>query len=662
MTITSDKLQRRHIGWLVLALTMVIAPHGERVPWWVTLLAAALLGWRLYITYFDLSLPRKWLLAAIAAGAMGGIYLSYGRLLGRDPGVTLLLVMLALKLLEMATLRDAMVMVFLCYFLVITNFLYSQSIATALYMLCVVWVTTATMIGFQYRGMQPGYRMQLRGAAVMLMQSAPLMLVLFLLFPRVQGPLWGMPQDAFAGMSGLSDQMSPGSLSNLILSDEIAFRVSFAGKIPPLNQLYWRGPVLTDFNGYTWTAPRVPYFVRREYQRLSDPIEYTVTIEPHSRRWLFALDLPARVPPRSQISVDHQLYYQTIVSSRMRYDMASHLKYLDNAEPGRFDLRRALQLPAGRNPRSRELAIKLRGAAVDERDYIKTVLGMFRNENFFYTTVPPLLHENPVDEFLFETRAGFCEHYASSFAVMMRAAGIPARIVTGYQGGEMNTVGNYLTVRQADAHAWVEVWLNGDGWVRVDPTAAVSPARVEAGVAAAVPQSEMPVMMRVDYEWLQEVRQTLDSFANSWNQAVLGYNQERQVQLMRRIGIDDATWKSLVMAMMVATGAITLVLAALMLNKLRALRPDPVVATYARFCRKLAKLGVPRQPYEGPEAFRRRASRALPTNSPAIDSISALYIRMRYGEASADRSRDEDLMQLRREVKNFQTQASAVTE
>ena len=654
MMAPSDRLHGRHIGWLLFALVLVMAPHGERVPWWIMLLAAALLAWRIYLTYYGLRLPRKWLLLLIAAGAMGGIYISYGRLFGRDSGVTLLLVMLALKLLEMATLRDAMVMIFLCYFLVITNFLYSQSIPTALYMLCVVWVTTATMVGFQYRTRQPGYRYQLRTSGIMLLQSAPLMLVLFLLFPRVQGPLWGMPQDALAGMSGLSDQMSPGSLSNLILSDEIAFRVTFAAKIPPVSQLYWRGPVLLDFNGHTWTAPRSPYFVRREYQALADPIEYTVTVEPHSRRWLFALDLPAQVPPRSQISNDHQLLYQTAVSSRIRYEMKSHLKYRDNAAPGRYDLRRALQLPAGSNPRSVELAGRMRNEAADERAYISSVLGMFRNQDFYYTTVPPLLHDNPVDEFLFSARSGFCEHYASSFAVLMRAAGIPARIVTGYQGGELNTVGNYLTVRQADAHAWVEVWLNDDGWVRVDPTAAVSPARVEAGVAAAVPQSEMPALMRAEYEWLRDARLTWDSLANSWNQAVLGYTQERQVQLMRRVGIDDATWRSLVMVMMAATGVIMLILAVLMLHKLRALRPDPVVTAYARFCRKLAKRGITRRASEGPDAFRRRACAASPALAQAIDSISALYIRLRYGEyAVATTAQAADLVQLQREVKCF---------
>ena len=650
MAPAADRLHPNHIGWLLLALVMVTAPHAERIPWWITLLSVTLLAWRLYITVHGLHLPRKWLLLLVAAGGLGGIYISYGRILGRDAGVALLVIMLALKLLEMATLRDAMILIFICYFLVITNFLYSQSIPTALYMLGAVWIITATMIGFQFRGRQPGYRYQLRSAGMLLAQSAPLMLVLFVLFPRAQGPMWSLPQDAYAGITGLSDEMAPGSVSRLTLSDAIAFRVSFETQIPSANRLYWRGPIMWDFDGYTWTAARFPYMAPREYQALDQPIEYTVTVEPHSRRWLFALDLPSRLPPNSSMSNDYQLFYQNAVNNRVRYDMASHLSYRDNAEPGRRELRRALALTGNSNPRSRELAGQMRKAAAGERAYIAAVLGMFRNQNFYYTTTPPLLQEDPVDGFLFSTRAGFCEHYASSFAVLMRAAGIPARIVTGYQGGEINTIGNYLTVRQADAHAWVEVWLQNDGWVRVDPTAAVSPARVEAGVAAAVPQAEaLPFLLRGGYAWLRRAHMTWDSVANSWNQAVLGYTHERQRQLMRHVGIDDATWRSLAIVMFVATGGITLLLAVLMLHKLRAARPDPVSAAYARFCERLARRGVARHPSEGPEAFRKRAAAARPELAPAIGSISEIYIRLRYGEAA----RAADALQLKREVAGF---------
>ncbi len=647
MTNPADKLRPRHIGWLLLALVMVVAPHAERLPSWVTLLVITLLVWRVYIMRYRLQLPHKWLLLLFAGAAMAGIYISYGKILGRDSGITLLVIMLGLKLLEMATQRDAMIMVFLCYFLVITNFLYSQSIATALYMLGAVWVITAGMIGFQFRVRQPGYRFQLRSAGIMLLQATPMMVVMFALFPRVQGPLWTMPQDSYAAMTGLSDEMAPGTVSQLILSDAIAFRVSFDSQIPPINRLYWRGPVLWDFDGTKWTAPRVSYPVSRQYQPVDDAVNYTVTVEPHSRRWLFALDLPARVPPRSFLTTDFQLVSYTQVTTRVRYEMTSHLRYRDNAEPGRYELKRALALPPGANPRSVELAVKMRKTARDERDYIAAVLGMFRDQRFFYTTTPPLLNVNPVDDFLFSTRAGFCEHYASSFAVLMRAAGIPARIVTGYQGGELNTVGNYMVVRQADAHAWTEVWLNDEGWVRIDPTAAVSPARVEAGVGAALPQTEaLPAMLRGEYAWLHRARMTWDSAANSWNQLVLGYTQDRQRQLMRQVGIDAATWHSMIMVMFIVTGIITLLLAGSLLYRLRAARPDPVAKAYARFCERLSRLGLTRHPSEGPDAFRRRARAARPELAGPINAISELYIKLRYGRDA----QNADVTRLQREV------------
>ena len=630
------KFHLSHVAWLLGSLVLVAAPHAERLPWWITLLVLVLMLWRGYAAMYELKLPRQWLLLLIVAGALGAIYISYGRILGRDSGIALLMVMLALKLMEMATLRDAMVLIFIAYFLVITNFLYSQTIPTTVFMVFVIWIVTTTMVGFQFRSRQPGYRYQLRIAGTMLLQSAPLMLVLFLLFPRVQGPLWGMPQDAFSGITGLSEDMSPGSVSNLLESDAVAFRVNFeAATTPPTQQLYWRGPVMWDFDGITWSTPRIPYILPRPLELLGEAVEYTVTVEPHGKRWLFALDLPGKTPPRSVMTNDFQLLSQTQVTNRLRYDMVSHLRYRDAADLSRYDLQRALRLPAAANPQSRELAQDLRKRAANDRAYINAVLGMFRNQQFSYTTTPALLGAHPVDDFLLTTRAGYCEHYASAFAVLMRAAGVPARIVTGYQGGELNTVGNYMMVRQADAHAWVEVWLAEEGWTRIDPTAAVSPMRVQAGAAAAMPRGEsLPLLLRGEFRWLHRARLTWDSLANSWNQVVLGYTVDRQRDLMRRIGIDDATWQSMAAVMFFLIGAITLVLTLLMLRKLRAQRPDPVAAAYTRFCLRLARRGITRHPSEGPDAFRKRAAAAYPELAPLIGSISDLYIRLRYGPAA----------------------------
>ncbi len=635
MNAIRERLHPGQVGWLLLALTLVMLPHAERLPWWITLLSALLLGWRAFITWHALRMPSKWLLFTIAGGAVGGIYLHYGRLLGRDSGVTLLVVMLALKLLEMVALRDAMILVFLCYFVVITNFLYSQSISMAAYLLLVVWVITATLIGFQFRQQQPGYRYQFRSAGVLLMQSLPLMLVLFVLFPRISGPLWSMPQDALSGTTGLSDEMAPGSVSKLLSSDAIALRASFRSAIPRPNQLYWRGPVMWDFDGYTWKASRFASQAPHEVERLGAMIDYTVTVEPHSRRWLFALDLPAAAPEPTRLTSDFQLLNTGAVERRTRYNMISYPEWRDNRELSPGERRRGLALPAASNPRTTAMAAELRQKTTDDDAFINGVLSLFREQNFYYTTTPPLLGANPVDQFLFSTRAGFCEHYASAFTVLMRAGGIPARIVTGYQGGEINYVGAYLTVRQADAHAWAEVWLNGRGWTRVDPTASVSPSRVEAGVAAAVPQSELlPRQLRGEYEWLQRARMTWDSVTNSWNQVVLEYTQERQLQLMERLGVDDVSWQKLASLMFILATSVTLVVGVLMLYRLRGRRTDPLIKAYARFCDKLARHGVPRYPSEGPQDYAKRAGARLPDLQPQIEPLIARYIDLRYGDCA----------------------------
>jgi transglutaminase-like putative cysteine protease len=405
-----------------------------------------------------------------------------------------------------------------------------------------------------------------------------------------------------------------------------------------------------DFDGYTWTAPRVPYPTPRPFDALDNEVAYSETVEPHGKRWLFALDLPLRTPARASMTSDFQILFQSPLTNRLRYDMLSTLRYRDRSELPRYEMQRALRLPGDGNPRARAMAADMRKRTVDDRAYINMVLAMFRNDNFSYTTTPPLLRADPVDEFLLSTRAGYCEHYASAFTFLMRAGGVPARVVTGYQGGEFNTFSNYMIVRQADAHAWSEVWLKDSGWTRVDPTAAVSPARVQTGVAAAVPQNEqLPLMLRGEYRWLHGARLTWDLLANSWNQLVLGYTMDNQRQLMQRIGISDATWQTLVIVMMLTTGVVTLALALLLLLSFRRSRPDPVIAAYARFCRRLANRGVTRHPSEGPDAFCKRAAAIRPEIAAAIGSISRLYVHLRYGrEAGSD-----EITELKRAVAVF---------
>ena len=640
MTHARQPLQLRHVLWVLAGLALVAAPHAERLPWWLVGLVVTLAAWRLYLGYARLALPGRWLLIFVVLGATAGVYFNYRTIFGRDAGIALLVVMLALKLLETRVLRDAMLLAFLSYFLVITNFLYSQTIPTALYMLACVWVITATMIGLHHTRNEPPFRVHLRTAGVFLAQCTPLMLVLFLLFPRVSGPLWGLPQDSLTAASGLSDTMTPGSISNLILSDAVAFRVKFEASLPAPKHLYWRGPVMWDFDGRTWTAPRALYGTP-EMTTNSPPVSYELTLEPHGKRWLFALDLPGLVPPRSLASADYQLYALEPVNNRLRYQMVSFLEFTYGISESRMALRRALALPEGLNPRSIEFARSLRAKHADDRELVREVLALFRNERFFYTLSPPLLGENPVDEFLFQTRSGFCEHYSSAFAVLMRAAGIPTRIVTGYLGGEVNQFGNYLIVRQADAHAWTEVWFRDQGWVRVDPTAAVSPMRVESGISAAVPSSELLPFVRGDFEALRRLRLTWDLMANTWNQWVLGYTPERQRLLLSRVGIDDAAWYALAVAMVGASFLVVLVLLAFLLRSIRARVRDPVKIAYVRFCEKLGRGGLPRHPAEGPVDYARRLAHARPELEPAVAAITRLYVALRYGtETSATALRE----------------------
>jgi transglutaminase-like putative cysteine protease len=650
-------LSLRSTLWLIAALVLVAAPHGMRLPLWIITLAVMLVAWRVYLARTRLALPRKWLLLVIVAGTVVGVYLQYRTIFGRDAGIALLLVMLALKLLETRTRRDGALACLLGYFLVITNFLHSQSIPTGLYMLMCVWLITAAMVDLQLGHHRAGFRMPMRASGLLLLQSAPLMLVLFLFFPRVPGPLWGLPHDAYSALTGLSDTMSPGSFVNLTLSDAVAFRVEFKEAAPAPKDLYWRGPVMWDFDGYSWTAPPYAYGREARYDATWPPVEYSVTLEPHNNRWLLALDLPASVPPGAVPTSDFQLRSAAPVTSRIRYDMRSFLNPRFGASDTSQSLRRALRLPAGYNPRAVELGRGLRQRFGDDKALMNEVLSMFRNEAYFYTLSPPMLGDHPVDDFLFRTRRGFCEHYASAFAVVMRAAGIPARIVTGYLGGEINPVGNYMIVRQSDAHAWTEVWFAGEGWVRVDPTAAVSPLRVESGIAAAVPRTDpLPLLARGDYAWLRQMRLTWDSLANAWNQWVLGYDPERQREFMKRIGIDRDTWEMLAAILVVATLSVTLALFLLTMRRMRA-TADPVLRAYQLFCGKLERIGLARDAAEGPAAYAARLASVRPELQAAIASITHLYIRLRYGnEAMPGAQRELD-----QRVKAFTPSAHGAT-
>jgi transglutaminase-like putative cysteine protease len=618
----------RDLTWLIGSLVLVIAPHALRAPWWLTLLTLCLYGWRVYFVLNRAPLPSRWLVLGVAAVAMLGVWLEYRTLFGRQSGILLLMLFSGLKLLETRSHRDAAVAGFLGFFLIITNFLYTQTIPMAALACVALVLITTTLIGFS--APQRALRDNVRTAGLLLAHAAPAALVLFLLFPRVQGPLWGLPQDAYAGMTGLSDTMSPGNLASLAQSDAIAFRAEFHGSSPPSALRYWRGPVLWNFDGRTWTlGPNTlvdfspPRGGRATYR-------YEVVIEPHNRHWLFALETAATLPERTRMSHDGQVISTSPVRARLRYDLASVIAPEPPASDTEGNLRRALRVPPGFNPRATALAAQWRAESAGDEAVLARAIEFLRQGRYAYTLEPALLGSHSVDDFLFVTREGFCEHFSSAFVFLMRAAGIPSRVVTGYQGGELNPVDNIITVRQSDAHAWAEVFLGPRGWVRIDPTAAAVPGRVENGLARAVPQSAaLPLMMRPQLEWLRGVRDRWEAVAHKWNVWVLGYNPERQRELMSLAGIRDADWRTLTAALFSFLGVMTLFLLAWSLRRLA--RPDPVQRAWRAFCQKLARRGVERAAHEGPRDYAARAARAIPAARTSILRIGALYIGLRYG-------------------------------
>ena len=635
---------------LLASAVLVLAPHTLHLPLWVSLLCGATLAWRAAITLRGKRMPPSLLLIPLAAGAMLGVMHTYQTLLGRDAGVAMLVLLVAFKMLEMHARRDLFVVVFLCFFLVLTNFFYEQGIGTALLMSASVLLLFTAQMSFQFAASVPPLRQRFMMSARMLAMAAPVALFLFFLFPRIQGPLWGLPGDANGARSGLSETMAPGMLANLAQSPELAFRVKFDGPLPEREQLYWRGPVLGDYDGRTWTrvspAQRQTLGGRRlPLSVAGEPLRYEVTLEPANNRWLFALEMPERLPSlpanAAQLSGEVEMTTLAPIAARLRYRVASYIHYRLQADGLPQDAGQWLQLPADSTPRALMAGLQLR-AIPDPGRRVEAVLRTFRSENYVYTLNPPLLGRDAVDGFLYGSRAGFCEHYAGAFVFLMRAAGIPARVVTGYQGGELNPLDGYLTVRQSDAHAWAEVWLARRGWVRIDPTAAVAPERVQRGLEGAVPQRPpfgiegLGRFMNIDAEahpWLTQVRYAVGAMNNGWNQWVLNYTPQRQRGMVERLQSSLLDWR---LPLWLAGLALLL----LLVRGWRQRRGiDPVDALYSALCTRLSRLGLARAPDEGPHAYGKRlgaAGKLAPGAQAAAQEFLRHYSAWRYAPRRAD--------------------------
>jgi transglutaminase-like putative cysteine protease len=654
-------LVRTQLAWLAALVFLSQLPLLPHVPLWVAAAGMALPAARLLLPADRWPSPRmrRWLLPLLALTLALAIRMRFGYLLARDPCVAFLYVLVGIKFAETRSARDGGLLVCLALFLLLTQYFYAQTIGAALVTLPALLVLGGALAALR-DAPPPGadWKAPLARTAAMIVQGIPVAAFLFILFPRLAGPLWGMPADAGA-RTGLSDRMAPGSISALSLSDEVAFRVDFQGPPPPPAQRYWRGPVFSRFDGEAWTP--LPWLRRGE---LAPPrsteriVEYDVTLEPQGRQWLFALEHPVSMPRRAadgapqrggldrvMLTAEQQLLSRTSLLQAVRYSLRSALGKTFPAS-GTLEVRENLKLPPERNPRTVAFARELRERAGSDRAFIAAVLQRFRTEPFVYTLAPPLLGSEPVDDFLFDGRRGFCEHYAGAFVVLLRAAGIPARVVTGYQGGEINPDGGYMIVRQSDAHAWAEALLDGV-WERFDPTAAVAPSRVERGLGAALPQGEpVPYLARMDMTWLKSLRLHWDAINYQWQRSVVGFNMERQRGLLRELRLDLARpWQ---IVMVAATGIMLWAAFVLGSARIRARRADPVATLWARACRRLARAGLARGREEGPIAYAARAAARWPRWSTLFASLAESYALLRYGPES-DR-RDELLAALRANV------------
>ena len=637
---------------LGILLALAQLPLAPNVPPWVALVGLGLVAVRFALVWRErrraggATHVPAWLLALVAVALALAIRHTYGYFVGRDPCVAFLFVLVGIKFLEVRTLRDGTLLVCLAIFLLVTPFFYSQSIAAALVALPAIVAVGAALDALADGAQRATFatiRQAWRRTLVMIAQGLPIAAALFVLFPRLASPLWGLPADRTAA-SGLSDTMSPGSISELSLSDAVAFRVDFDGKPPPPRLRYWRGPVLSLFNGREWRA-----FTPQAGGRLAEgdgpSVRYTVTLEPNDHPWLFALDFPSTLPEidadagargsaggLAGYSREQQLITRGPVAQTLRYTLTSLL--VDNypvasAREAQLNAR----APPG-NPRTADFARRMRERYPDDRRFVGAVLQWFHEEPFFYTLAPPLLEEGePVDEFLFDTRRGFCEHYASAFVVMLRAAGIPARVVTGYQGGEINPRGGYMIVRQSDAHAWAEAVIDGR-WQRFDPTAAVAPSRIERGLFGAVPAGDpVPLFARQDGGWLKNLQLAIDAINHRWQRNVVQFNRDRQRALWREWKLDAfAPWQ---VAVAVAAAIVVWAVAVLAWLAARRSRRERALALWQDACHRLARAGLPREAYEGPLAFAERAARRWPQFQIAFRAIGQSFAALRYGPASA---------------------------
>jgi len=644
-------LSHHPLFWVILSLSLVITPHLGRFPVWSIVLIFLLFSWRLLCIKRPHWLPPKWLLLIIVVFSSAGLFFHFGTLFGKTAGSVLLSILLAVKLHESQSRRDYMLLISLSFFIIITNFLFSQSIPTVIYMLCITLVLLISMITINQNNAAIDNFTKLKLSVKMLLQALPLMLILFVLFPRISGPIWKLPEEDRSAISGLSDTMSPGNISNLIKSSSVAFRVQFKNEIPAQKNLYWRGLVLWYFDGQTWERGKKNITPEPTLLTSKNKIDYTVTLQAHQKKWLYALDMPVDTPEDVIYTRNFVLRAQYKITSLYQYHLTSSLDYKIQNDISPWEKSAGLKIPPQSN-----LKTILKGQQLAQRfsqpeDIVNHVLKIFNHEEFHYTLKPPLTPgADPVDQFLFQTKRGFCEHYASSFTLLMRAAGIPARVVLGYQGGTINPMTKVLTVRQSEAHAWSEVWLQGRGWVRIDPTAAIAPQRIEQSLDAALDINESrPLHIQLSSSVFKNIFFYWDAIDNRWNQWVIGYDTAKQKELLSKLLNQRIIFSDIIILLLTSFSVALIITVLFIFQPWKRTRLDPVIETYNEFCKKLSHKGVTRESHEGPFDYSHRAIKALPEHKKSILLITRLYSKLRYESSHSDKQ----LTQFKQLIREF---------
>ncbi len=644
----ADREALRALPWACAAFAGGVLLNADSVPAWAGAGALALIAWRLATVRSLRWAPGTALRAVLALALVALVLLRFRTLNGLAAGTTLLMLMAALKLLETRTQRDQCVLVGAALFLLLAACLDRQSLARAPLYLLQAWLCCAALAVIATNSLSARAALALAGRGLLL--AVPLAVLLFVFFPRLPGSFWAIPRPDQA-LTGLSETMSPGSIVRLIASYDPAFRVRFAGAPPPHEELYWRGPVLHDFDGRTWRRAGGVFHPRQPLQYLGEPYHYHVSLEPSQHRWWFALDTPTQPPQaRALLTYDNQLIGPEAPTQVLGFDAVS---YTRTSAAGPLDAGARQQdtaLPRGANPRTAALARTLQLRAPSDAGFVQLALDYLRTGGFVYSLTPERLGADAVDDFLFNTRAGFCGHYASAFVTLMRAAGVPARVVTGYLGGEWNPVGDYFLVRQSDAHAWAEVWLAGQGWRRVDPTAVVAPERLRRGIFDLLPDtlSASERLVRGSPR-LTRLLQRWDAANTWWGEHVVKLDYAMQLDLLARLGIRSPDARHLGWGFALALLAWLAITAWHFRGRERPAPADALARAYARLCRKLSRIAPARAAHQGPLSFAATVSSHRPDIATAVRALLARYAQLRYGRPQPT-TRAQDVEEFRRAV------------